>query len=341
MHLGDADPLGDLGLGEVTEEPKDDDLLLALGQRVQRRAEAGAELGHGQIRVLHAELVTQLGAVDAGTDKGLQRDGRVGAGTLQTLDDVVLAALEVVGEVRHRGRAAQLLGQGGGGLVDVQLQFLQPPGDADVPGPVPEVALDLPDDGGYGISGEVVAVLGIEPVDRLYQAQRGDLGQVIQRLAAAVEALGQVLGQRMPGLDGLFAYPAPVRVVLGYAGEGTQQLHRVVADGSATGGRAAALGWHGTRERGGDSGRGHGVPPTPEPASNSAAQPDHGIATLTDIQVVARHYGHDTACRTQFRGTHVLSTTTTRPGSATAKHRRRLCPYSQSPPIGTRATPEA
>jgi hypothetical protein len=57
------------------------------------------------------------------------------------------------------------------------------------------VAFDFPDDGGHGVGGEVVAVFGVEPVDGFDQADGGDLDQVVQRFAAAVEALRQVFGQ--------------------------------------------------------------------------------------------------------------------------------------------------
>ena len=40
LHLGDADLLGDLRLGLLLEEAQVEDLLLALGQRPDRRASA-------------------------------------------------------------------------------------------------------------------------------------------------------------------------------------------------------------------------------------------------------------------------------------------------------------
>ena len=88
MHLADADPVGDLGLGEVAEEAQDDDALFAGGQGVQGGAEGGAELGQREVGVVLAEQVAQFGAVDAGADQGLQGYRAVGAGAFQAFDDV-------------------------------------------------------------------------------------------------------------------------------------------------------------------------------------------------------------------------------------------------------------
>jgi hypothetical protein len=124
VHLGDADAAGDLGLGEVAEEPQDDDVLFSGGEVVEGGAEGGAEFGEGQVGVVLAEQVAQFGAVDAGADQGLQGDGAVGAGAFQAFDDLVFAALQVGGDVGDGGGAAEGLGQGGGGFVDVEFEFL-------------------------------------------------------------------------------------------------------------------------------------------------------------------------------------------------------------------------
>ena len=44
MHLGDADPLRDLGLGEVLDEAQVKDGAVPLGQLVQRLRDRGAVL---------------------------------------------------------------------------------------------------------------------------------------------------------------------------------------------------------------------------------------------------------------------------------------------------------
>src|SRR5205085_11889921 len=56
-----------------------------------------------------------------------------------------------------------------------------------------------------GVRRELEASLGVEAVDRLEQADRRHLDEVVERLAAAAEAPGQVLGQPEMGADELFA----------------------------------------------------------------------------------------------------------------------------------------
>ena len=92
------------------------------------------------------------------------------------------------------------------------------------------MAFDFPDDGGYGVGGEVVAVFGVEAVDGFDEADGGDLDQVVEGFAAAVEALRQMLGQRQPGLDGLPAQGRPVGVRLGQEVDLLHALAEPVAD---------------------------------------------------------------------------------------------------------------
>jgi hypothetical protein len=53
---------------------------------------------------------------------------------------------------------------------------------------VAEVALDGAGDARHRVGGERRAALGVEPVDRLHERERGDLLEILQRLAAAGEA---------------------------------------------------------------------------------------------------------------------------------------------------------
>lgn len=72
---------------------------------------------------------------------------------------------------------------------------------------VAEMVSNLPDDRGHGVGGERGAARGIEAVDRLDQSHGTDLGQVLELLAARVEAAGNraderqvLLDQRAPGV---------------------------------------------------------------------------------------------------------------------------------------------
>ncbi|GAA2927234.1 hypothetical protein GCM10020221_24000 [Streptomyces thioluteus] len=93
------------------------------------------------------------------------------------------------------GRAAVPLGELGRGRGEREAQLLEAARHAHGPALVPEVPLDLADHGGRGIGGELHAPVRVEPVHGLDQADRGDLGQVVQRLPAVAEPPGQVLHQ--------------------------------------------------------------------------------------------------------------------------------------------------
>ncbi len=77
-----------------------------------------------------------------------------------------------------------------------QPQLLEPPRHTYRPALVAEVPLDLTDDGGGGVGGELHAALRVEAVHGLDQADGGHLGEVVQRLAAVAEPAGQVLDER-------------------------------------------------------------------------------------------------------------------------------------------------
>src|SRR5262249_46020671 len=98
------------------------------------------------------------------------------------------------------------------GLGERELQFLEPPGHPDRPALVPEMTLDLADDRGRGVGRELHPPLQVEPVDGFDQADRGDLGEIVQPFTPVAEPPGQVLHQRQVQLDKLAADPEPVGV---------------------------------------------------------------------------------------------------------------------------------
>src|SRR5205814_6678697 len=97
----------------------------------------------------------------------VQRDGRVGVGRLEALEYLFLAHLQVGRQLGDRRRAPLTLGQVADGLGQRELELLQAARYPDRPALVPEVPLDLADDGGRGVGGELHAALQVEPVDRL------------------------------------------------------------------------------------------------------------------------------------------------------------------------------
>ena len=80
------------------------------------------------------------------------------------------------------------------GLLDApgtQQALLEPARDLHLPGPVPEVVLDLAQNGGRGIGGEREGAVGVVAVHGADQADGADLDQILQRLRTRQEAGGQ------------------------------------------------------------------------------------------------------------------------------------------------------
>ncbi len=63
------------------------------------------------------------------------------------------------------------------------------------PDSVAEVALELAEDRRRGKGGEGDAALGVEAIDRVEQAEVGDLEQIVEGLAGAAVAQGKPLGK--------------------------------------------------------------------------------------------------------------------------------------------------
>ena len=75
------------------------------------------------------------------------------------------------------------------------MRSCRPRGHPHGPDAVAEVALQLAEDRRRGEGGEGDAALGVEAVDRVEQAEVGDLEQVVEGLAGAAVAQGQALGE--------------------------------------------------------------------------------------------------------------------------------------------------
>src|SRR5262249_35085058 len=98
------------------------------------------------------------------------------------------------------------------------------------PRAVAKVPLDLAKHRRYREADEAGAAGGVEPVDRVQQADAGDLEHVLERFAGALVAAGDAAGQRQESLDQRVA----CRLVTG--GAALQQLKLVdSARGSAVG----------------------------------------------------------------------------------------------------------
>ena len=112
---------------------------------------------------------------------------------LEDLEHVRLVELHPLGDLAHRRRPLQLAGQLGDRLVDLGHPVVQAARHAHRPDAVAEVALQLAEDRRRGEGRERRAALGVEAVDRVDQAEAGDLDQVVGRLAGAAVAHCQPL----------------------------------------------------------------------------------------------------------------------------------------------------
>ena len=124
---------------------------------------------------------------------------------LQHLEHVGLLELEALGDLADRGRALQLLGQLGDRFVDLRHAVVQAARDPHGPDAVAEVAFELAEDRRRGEGGEGDAALGVEAVDRVDQAEAGDLEEVVEGLAGAAVAQRQPLGERQVAAHQLLA----------------------------------------------------------------------------------------------------------------------------------------
>ena len=85
------------------------------------------------------------------------------------------------------------------------MEVLGAPRNVHGPRRVTEVATQLARDRRHGESGERDALLGVESLDGLDQAEQGDLGQVVEGLAPRGEPPGAGLGDRLVVDDELVA----------------------------------------------------------------------------------------------------------------------------------------
>src|SRR5260221_4281398 len=89
----------------------------------------------------------------------------------------------------------ELLGELVERTLDLEVEVVDPAGRADPPALVAPEALELAEDGRDRIGREAKAAGGVEPVDRLQQAQLGDLPKVVPAVAPVAEAPGQRPGE--------------------------------------------------------------------------------------------------------------------------------------------------
>ena len=206
VHLGDADALGDLGLREVLDEAQVQHDAVARRQRLQRRRDRGAVLDELEAVVLDPDrLGVGLAVALVAEAVGLERDGVVGGRGLHRLEHGLGGGVERLRDLLGRGRAAELARHVLDAVVDLHHALLHPARDVHGPAVVAEVALELAEHGRHRVGRERGLARGIEAIDRLDQAERRDLDEVVERLVGAPVPARHSARQRQQPLDELFA----------------------------------------------------------------------------------------------------------------------------------------
>ena len=105
VHLGDPYALGDLGLGELAEEPQQQDLPLARRELGQQRTQRLPVLDTLEALVVVADRTADGGSVRVTLLGRVEGQRRVRTSGLEPFEDLVLADPEVRGELGDGRRA--------------------------------------------------------------------------------------------------------------------------------------------------------------------------------------------------------------------------------------------
>ena len=197
--------LGDLGLQEVLPEAQAQDLVRALVEDPGHPLEHDARFDAVELGVGGADQVTGAGRVALLlAHGGVERADRPALAGLERLDDLLLRAVDVLGEVGDGRGPAELGPQLLARLLDHQAQLLEVARRPHVPRGVAEVAADLAEDRRHRVAREREPAVRVPAVHGLDEAHRGDLNEVVERLRSAAVAQGEAASERHVALDQLF-----------------------------------------------------------------------------------------------------------------------------------------
>src|SRR5215204_6576120 len=202
VHLADADVVRDLGLRLALVEAELQDLLLLILDALDGLLEQDPVL-----QPFYRGLIVGLEVHDRVPLRLILAYGRVEAGRVvspperQRLRHTLHVGVEGLGEFLQRGRPTRPHGLVADCFLRRLAELLQATGDPHRPALVTEVTFDLTEDVRGRVGGELDLPVYIEAVHRLYQADGGDLDQIVQGLTAACELAGQELGQGKLFLD--------------------------------------------------------------------------------------------------------------------------------------------
>src|SRR6476659_11232920 len=207
VHLRDTDLLRDLRLRQPFEEAQVENRPLAVVEDAKTRLEDGAILGHLVFVLLGAEGLewVEVAIIVLAARACRERERTVGASALERLEHFLLRDSCGLRELGNRRRARELNGQLLDQSRELDVQLLEPSRNAYRPAPVAEVTLDLADDVRRRVSRELDAAVDVEAVDRLDQADRADLDEVFELLAAIGITPSERTDERHVLLDQLLA----------------------------------------------------------------------------------------------------------------------------------------
>src|SRR5215213_2568754 len=198
VHLRDADALGDLPLRKSGKEAQQQDAPLALAQRAQPPAQLDALLRGGEGRIHGADPRDWLAVI---AERLVERDRAVGLSALQRFEHLLGRRAGCLCEVFDSRGAAELRRQAVNFAGDARAQLLQAARNADRPGAIAEVALDLAKDRRHGERREAQLAAEVEAIDRLDEADAADLLEVIERLATVGVPTGERAHKRHHAFD--------------------------------------------------------------------------------------------------------------------------------------------
>ncbi len=156
MHLREPDALADGGLRELLVEAQPQDRARALVEARPARSRRSGSRSTSSRRSSSAPSMSASEAPSSSSEPigRVERAHAVGAGGVAGLEQLLDGAVEAVGELGGRRRAAELELQRRLGLGDLDRELLQVARHAQRPRVVAEVAADLARDRRDGVAGE-------------------------------------------------------------------------------------------------------------------------------------------------------------------------------------------
>src|SRR5580692_11624537 len=224
LHLGDANALGDLSLGEIVDEAHMQYQALAWRDVPKHRRHGRIQLDQFKTLVVLAHCVAVGDEVAVGTrSRGVQRQRFVGLQGLQCVDHVLRVQLQILRKLVDRWRASALVGESLPCVAYLQRALLRTTGHVHGPSRVTEVAAHLTEDRRYRKRRKGVATIRVVAIQSLQQAQRRHLQQILKRLGGAAVAPCQAARERH---EAMYEHIARTRIAVTLPAQ--KQLPRVV-----------------------------------------------------------------------------------------------------------------